>query len=34
MGTIVRLKFETIFLLLVWIAVILLVVVYPHLGRR
>jgi hypothetical protein len=30
----VRLKFETIFLLLVWIAVILLVIVYPHFVSR
>jgi len=33
-GTHVRLRYETIFLLLVWIAVILLVVFYPHLDRR
>jgi hypothetical protein len=33
-GAQVRLRFETVFLLLVWIAVILLVVFYPHLGRR
>jgi len=26
----VRLRFETVFLVLVWIAVILLVVLYPH----
>jgi hypothetical protein len=28
----VRLRFETIFLALVWIAVILVVVFYPHLA--
>ena len=33
-GTIVRLKFETIFLLLVWIAVILLVILYPRFGSH
>jgi hypothetical protein len=26
----VRLRFETVFLTLVWVAVILLVVLYPH----
>jgi len=29
-GGLVRLRFETIFLALVWIAVILLIVLYPH----
>jgi hypothetical protein len=31
MGAIVRLRFEVIFLVLIWIVVILLVVLYPHL---
>lgn len=33
-GDIVRLRFETIFLLLVWFAVILLIVFYPHFVSR
>jgi hypothetical protein len=33
-GAAVRLKFETIFLLLVWIAVILLVILYPRFITR
>lgn len=29
-GAIVRLRFETVFLVLVWLAVILMVVLYPR----
>jgi hypothetical protein len=31
-GRTVRLKFETVFLVLVWLAVIALVILYPRLG--
>ena len=31
---IVRIRFETVFLVLVWVAVILLVVFYPHLSTH
>ena len=29
-GEIVRLRFETIFLIFIWVAVILLIALYPH----
>jgi hypothetical protein len=30
----VRIRFELVFLILVWIAVILLILLYPHIERR